>query len=123
VAFVRNSSGEVTNILYRGINAPRLNPPESTPTRLAAFVGDYWSEELRKANRLEIHDGKLAYHDHEGTWLHFLPFSADHFDAEAGRISLEFTRNPAGEVTGVKLSGSRIRHLRYTRVTLPRGGG
>ena len=98
-----------------------MNPPESTPARLAAYVGDYWSEELQViANRIEIHDGKLANHHHTGTWLHFLPASADCFDAEAGRIALEFTRNPAGEVTEVKVSGSRVRHIRYTRVTLPK---
>jgi hypothetical protein len=56
VEFVRENSGTVTHLLYRGINAPKLNPPESTPASLAAYVGDYWSEELRVAGRLEIHD-------------------------------------------------------------------
>jgi hypothetical protein len=33
VAFVRQSSGTVTNLLYRGINAPKLTVPEATPGR------------------------------------------------------------------------------------------
>jgi CubicO group peptidase (beta-lactamase class C family) len=119
VEFVRDNSGAVTNLFYRGINAPKVNSEDSAPARLADYVGDYWSEELRIANRLEIHDGKLAYRDHSGNWLHFLPSGADRFDAEAARIVLEFTRNPASGVTEVKASAGRVRHLRYTRVTLP----
>ena len=45
---------------------------------------------------------------------------ADRFDAEDGRMALEFTRNPASEVTEVKVSGGRVRNIRYTRVTLPK---
>ena len=56
VAFVRQSSGAVTNLLYRGINAPKLTLPELPPARLAAYAGDYWSDELRVITRLELHD-------------------------------------------------------------------
>ena len=35
-------------------------------------------------------------------------------------MTLQFTRNAAGDVTEVKVSGSRVRNLRHTRVTLPR---
>ena len=30
-------------------------------------------------------------------------------------MALEFTRNPASEVTEVKVSGGRVRNIRYTR--------
>jgi CubicO group peptidase (beta-lactamase class C family) len=120
VEFVRQPSGTVTNLLYRGINAPRLIVPESTPAYLAAYVGDYWSEELRIAYRLEIHEGKLAVKQRSGEWIHFLPTETDHFDAEGGAMSLEFTRNPPSEVAEAKFSGGRVRHIRYTRVTLPK---
>jgi CubicO group peptidase (beta-lactamase class C family) len=121
VAFVRNDSGTVTNLLYRGINAPRVDPADlaPTPARLAEYVGDYWSEEVRIANRIELHDGKLAFHERTGNWLYFLPIDRDRFAADPLGISLEFTRNPAGEVTGVQVSAGRVRHLRYQRVTLP----
>ena len=97
-----------------------MNPADSTPARLAAYVGDYWSEELQVVAHLEIHDGKLANRERSGTWLYFLPSGADRFDAEGMGIVLEFTRNPASEVTEVKASASRVRHIRYTRVTLPK---
>jgi hypothetical protein len=120
VAFVRNSSGTVTNLLYRGINAPKLTVPESTPARLASYVGDYWSEELRVVARLEIHDGSLAVCLRSGRWIRLLPTGADSFDAEVGGFALQFTRNAAAEVTEVKASGTRVRDLRHTRVVLPR---
>src|SRR6185369_5958600 len=52
VEFVRQESGVVRNLLYRGINAPKLDLPEMTSARLAAYVGDYWSEELGVASRI-----------------------------------------------------------------------
>ena len=120
VAFVRNSSGAVTNLLYHGIKAPKLTMPESTPARLAAYVGDYWSEELRVITRLEIHDGSLAVCLRSGRWIHLLPTGADRFDTDYGGIALQFTRNAADEVSEVTLSGSRVRNLRHTRVVLPK---
>jgi hypothetical protein len=125
VEFVRENFGRVTHLLYRGINAPKLDLAESRPARLAAYVGDYWSEELQIVCRLEIHDGKLAIHQRSGAWLHFWPTEADRFDrfyAEAGAMVLEFTRNPASELTEMKVSGNRVRHIRYMRVTLPQAG-
>jgi hypothetical protein len=120
VAFVRESSGAVANLLYRGIKAPKLTVPESTPARLASYVGDYWSEELRVVTRLEIHDGSLALCLRSGRWIRLLPTGADRFDADYGGIALQFTRNAGGEVKEVKLSGSRVRNLRHTRVALPK---
>jgi CubicO group peptidase (beta-lactamase class C family) len=119
VEFVRQESGAVTNLLYRGIRAPKLDLPELTPARLAAYVGDYWSEELRVAGRMEIHDGQLAIRHRSGEWLHFLPTGPDRFDATFGGWSLQFTRNASSEATEVKISGGRVRNIRYTRTTLP----
>ena len=118
VEFVRQKSGAVTNLLYRGISAPKLDLPEMTPARLAAYVGDYWSEELRVARRMEIHDGQLAIRDRSGEWLHFLPTGPDRFDAAFGGWALQFTRNESSKVTEAKVSGGRVRNVRFTRTTL-----
>jgi CubicO group peptidase (beta-lactamase class C family) len=120
IEFVRQPSGRVTNLLYRGINAPRLDPPVLALDKLPAYAGDYWSEELRIAGRIEIHDGKLASQQRSGTWLYLLPTGADRFDTEWGGMAIEFTRNSASNVTEMRISGSRVRHLRYTKVTFPK---
>jgi hypothetical protein len=119
VEFGRDNAGQVTNLLYRGINAPKLKMPELTPARLADYVGDYWSEELRVAGRIEIKDGKLASRRRSGSWMHLRPIAMDVFDAEGSDFALEFTRNPASEITGMRVSGERVRKIRYTRITLP----
>jgi len=119
VEFVRQKSGAVTNLVYRGINAPKLDLPKIAPADLAAYAGDYWSEELRVARRIEIHDGKLATRDRSGQWLHFVPTGVDRFDADFGRWALQFTRDGSSAVAEMKISGGRVRHLRYTRTTRP----
>src|SRR5262245_9521556 len=91
VEFVRQESGAVTNLLYRGISAPKLDLPEMTPARLAAYAGDYWSEELGVVGRMEIHDGRLAIRHRSGAWFHFLPTGLDCFDGDFGGWTLCFT--------------------------------
>ncbi len=122
VKFVRQKSGTVTNLLYRGINAPKLNLPKMTPVTLAAYVGDYWSEELCVVLQMEIHDGRLATRHRSGEWRHFLPTGSDRFDAAFGGWTLQFTRNKASEVAEAKISGGRVCNIRYMRTTLPRAG-
>ena len=119
VEFVRQESGAVTNLLYHGIKAPKLDLPHMTPVHLAAYVGDYWSEELGVGRRMEIHDGQLATRQRSGEWLHFLPTGPDRFDADLGGWALQFTRNKSGEITEAKISGGRVRNMRYTRASLP----
>jgi CubicO group peptidase (beta-lactamase class C family) len=119
VEFVRQPSGDVTNILYRGIKAPKVIVPKFTPEQLGAYVGDYWSEELRIAARVEMHDGKLAVRERSGNWVHFMPGGGERFDTEGGGPSVEFTRGSGSEITEAKVSGGRVRNIRYSRVTLP----
>ncbi len=116
VEFVHEDSGPVTHLHYRGINAPKLNV--SSPTGLADYAGDYWSEELRTNARFEIHDGQLAIQRLSGAWMNLLRTGENRFDAERTGFAVEFTRNAASEVTEVKVSGGRVRHIRYQRVQL-----
>jgi hypothetical protein len=122
VEFGRENGGQITNLVYRGINAPKLKMPELTPARLAEYVGDYWSEELRVSGRIEIKDGKLASRQRSGSWMHLRPIAMDVFDAEGSGFALEFTRNSLSEIMGMEVSGDRVRKIRYTRVTLPQPG-
>jgi hypothetical protein len=120
VEFVSEKSGSVTHLLYRGIRAPKLNVPNFTSEQLRAFAGDYWSDELRVAYRIELRDGALGVRQRSGAWVRLLPTGMDRFDAEQGGAAIEFTRNGASEITEVKVSGGRIRNVRFIRSTLPR---
>jgi len=118
IEFVRQPSGSVTNLLYRGINAPKIKMPELTPKRLGEYVGDYWSEELRMIVRVEVHDGKLAVCQRSGIWTNLMPSVDEWFDTEGGGFSVKFVRDPASKVIEAKVSGDRVRNVRYVRVTL-----
>jgi hypothetical protein len=118
IEFVREGSGPASHLLYRGIRAPRLNPPELSGSELATYAGDYWSEELRAAHRLEVRAGRLAFWHRSAGWVHLLPTGPDTFDTESG-AALGFERDSASRVTGFRATGGRVRKLRFVRVRLP----
>jgi hypothetical protein len=61
----------------------------------------------------------LAVRDRAGKWFPLLPTGHDRFDVDQQGASVEFTRNPASEITEVKVSGGRIRNVRFTKGLLP----
>jgi CubicO group peptidase (beta-lactamase class C family) len=119
VEFVREKAGPATHVLYRGIRAPRIDVPKLNPAGLQAYAGDYWSDELRVAYQIEIRDGQLGVRDRAGKWFQLLPTGPDRFDVDQQGASVEFTRNPASEITELKVSGGRIRNVRFTKGLLP----
>jgi hypothetical protein len=119
VEFVRQPSGAVTNLIYRGNSAPKITLTELTPARLAEYVGDYWSEELRVMARIEVHDGNLATQHRSGLWIPLVPGGNEVFDIQGGGFSVEFTRGRAADIIEAKVSGGRVRNIRYTRVKVP----
>ena len=119
VEFICDSSNSVTHLLYRDLRVPRLHPPASNPDLLKAYAGDYWSDELRVAYRLEVLNGQLGTRHRSGKWIHLLPTDPDRFDTNEGGWSIAFTRNAAAEVTDLKVSGGRIRNVRFKRCSLP----
>jgi CubicO group peptidase (beta-lactamase class C family) len=120
IEFLPEKSGDVTHLLYRGIKAPRLTVPQCTPDMLAAYTGDYWSEELRVAYHLELTNGQLALRHRSGSWIRFLPTGLDHFDTDVGSLGVEFTRNSGSQIAEMKVSGGRVRNVRFVRGLLPK---
>lgn len=94
---------------------------QPSPDQLSAFVGDYYSPELGVVYTVEPRSGELflTHHRHSDTRL--TPVSEDGF--RAGSRLIRFERNAAGEVTGLRISGSRVRNLAFNRLApgvLPR---
>jgi hypothetical protein len=118
VRFVRNGPGPATHLDYRGIHAPRLQLPETTPAYLGAFAGDYWSPELRVNFPVRVRGDQLqAWHSLTG-WVALLPTGQDQFDAPSG-FAIRFTRDSDSKPNGMLVSGSRPRNLRFIRTSLP----
>jgi hypothetical protein len=90
---------------------------ESQPAaeELAAYAGDYWSEELRATYRLGIEAGKLRMMDligadgivHRGNIpsSELRPVLRDEFDLKGMPLIFSFTRDEKGNVTGFTLNG------------------
>ena len=53
-----------------------------------------------------------------GNWISLTPNEPGRFDAADGFVR-EFIRKPTSEITEMKVSGDRVRKIRYMRVTLP----
>jgi hypothetical protein len=119
VEFNIDPSGEVPSLLYHGKVAPRIDTQELSSDDLKRFTGDYWSEELRQFGRIELNDRRLAVQSRAGMWVHLIPVGHNQFDADDSRYTVEFSEGPDGTISGLKLSGGRVRNLRYMKAKLP----
>ena len=95
----------------------RLNPPNLSAAELAAYTGDYFSEELHTTYRLMIEDGGLvAWHPRVAS-AELVATDVDRFAGNNFRFAnLSFTRNAEGAVNGFLLTGPRVRNLRFKKV-------
>jgi CubicO group peptidase (beta-lactamase class C family) len=94
---------------------------------LAAFAGDYWSNELQVTYRLTIKDGKLWMKDligadgfvHAGTIPsnELRPVFKDEFDLKGAPITIHFTRDEKHTVMGFTLDGFGERHIVFARLS------
>jgi len=104
------------------LSAKRVMQP-LTSVQMAAYVGDYWSEELQVVYHIEMRDGELMMGHRLSGWDTMLPTDPDRFDVKSRAgvpvaSSIEFTRDSALVVDGMKVTGGRVRNLRFTRVSL-----
>jgi hypothetical protein len=90
-------------------------PPASpTPAELAAYAGEYRSDEAEVAVRVEVVDGKLVLRRRPDTVLELAPAYGDAFLAPGG-VLVRFIRQ-GGSVREMSVGVERVRDLRFTRV-------
>jgi CubicO group peptidase (beta-lactamase class C family) len=101
--------------------AARPRGPEPTAGELQALVGRYYSDELEVLYTVAVHDGRLTVAHPKGEAA-LRPAGKDEFEAAPGpdRVfdRVAFTRGPAGEVSGFKVSTTRARNVRFAKVEL-----
>lgn len=148
VTFRRDEERRVTGLRIetpsgqrRGDRLPDL---DLTASDLEAFVGDYFSSELRTLYRADLReeertgstvrgaapgDGEpgaprlLLSHPKHGE-IPLEPAGEDAFTTERWFLpKISFTRNDAGRVTGFEVSGGRVLGLRFERLSLAGAGG
>jgi len=103
-----------------------VEPPMLPTTELAAYVGDYWSEELRVTYHLALTDGKLWMKDLIGSdgIVHrgiipsneLRPITTGEFDLNGAPLFFHFTRDKNGNLLGFVLNGFGERGILFTLV-------
>lgn len=90
----------------------KFNP---TVAQLKAYTGTYYSDELETLYLIDIEDGHLALrHFRRGEYdLHAEPYTANEFRSNTGTI--DFYMNAKNQVAGFKLSGERVKNIRFSK--------
>jgi hypothetical protein len=127
IRFVREPDRVDRLIVHSGGQAMagrRVAPPTLGPTALAAYTGDYFSPETEALYRVVVSgDALVARHVRHGD-IPLTPVDEDLFAGGQwffGRAA--FTRDEAGVIDGFRVTGGRVRDLRFVRLrddTLPR---
>ncbi|HVW12426.1 MAG TPA: serine hydrolase domain-containing protein [Mucilaginibacter sp.] len=99
---------------YKGIVAQRITPSKVDASQFGQYAGTYYSAELEATYRLYVKDRRLMVHHMRLGDFELVPDSAGMFSSDVGRI--QFEKDGKGKVTGFKLSGGRVRNIRFDLV-------
>ncbi len=87
------------------------------PEQLTEFEGDYYTEELGTTYTIRVRGDQLvAQHRRHDDIL--LTYADGHFLGDAWFFpEIDFTRDDAGQITGFRLIGNRVRNLHFEKKT------
>jgi hypothetical protein len=95
--------------------APAQQVPKAVMTdEAAAFVGEFYSDELDSTWRIEAKKGILRMHRRWAEPRLLTAAGPDEFTAISG-LRLRFERKPEGGVTGFTLDAGRVRGLHFEK--------
>ncbi len=92
-------------------------PPLLTARQLRAYAGTYYSRELDSTYELAVDGGALVARHWRNTDATLTPAGEDEFRGDRPWLpTVRFRRDEQGRVTGLAVTGSRVRNLRFERV-------
>ncbi|MHA7628588.1 serine hydrolase domain-containing protein [Corallococcus sp. M7] len=92
----------------------RVTEPKPTGPALAAFAGQYRSDEVDTTYTVRVADGKLAIHWPRREEVVLDAVGGDHFAGSLGAVT--FTRAASGGIDGLTISSRRLRRFRAERL-------
>jgi len=121
VVFTPDADGSVNNVTVgmggRELTGRRIHPAALSDEQLSAYVGDYYSPELRTTYSIVVEDGGLVAKHQRHPDSKLVAAEPDKFSGTQWWFSnLAFQRDDRGDVTGFLLTGGRVRNLRFDRV-------
>ena len=117
-AFIfRDITDKANTAKYRNIIAKRITTVKVDASQWGQYSGNYYSSELEANYRVYVEKGKLMVHHMRLGDFELAPdiATAGVFSGDAGRM--QFEKNAQGKVTGFKLSGGRIRNIKFDLVS------
>ncbi len=99
------------------MDAHRVAEFTLTPGELAAYPGNYYSDELGTEYRILEIDGKLIARHHRHSDIELEAVGKDVFRSDTWFFrQLVFDRNEANKVRGCRISSGRVRNLRFQKL-------
>ncbi|HEX6161058.1 MAG TPA: serine hydrolase domain-containing protein [Thermoanaerobaculia bacterium] len=89
-------------------------PPVLSAADLAAYAGEYRSDEIAAPHRLRVHEGKLMARPGYGREVALRPRERDVFQGPG--LIIRFARDARGGVTGYRVDAGRVQGLQFVRV-------
>jgi CubicO group peptidase (beta-lactamase class C family) len=120
LTFQLNNVGDVTQLVFtQGDNVmigEKFEQVELDAQQLKEYTGDFYSDELGTTYTLAVVDGKLTAQHRRHDDIQLNPTKKDMFLGEQWFFrQVRFTRDRENRVTGFRLSGGRIRNLRFDK--------
>jgi hypothetical protein len=100
----------------RPVEAKRVNAPGPALPELGEYAGAYYSDELGATYTLAVQEGKLVAQHRRLDEITLTPLDRDTFLGSQWFFQrVRFTRDKDGRVTGMRLTGGRVRNMRFDR--------
>jgi len=118
--FEKNGEGRVDRVSFRGMSVKRVELFSPPPEKLSDFTGDYYSAELGTTYTMTIDKGKLVARHRRTGDVPLSPTFTDQF--RGGQFYFRhvvFTRDGQNRVNGFRLTGGRVRNMRFDRQPSP----
>lgn len=118
--FYLSNIGDVTKLEFELsdniITGKKFSPEVLNVQQLEELTGEYHSEELNTSYTLVLLNGKLVAQHQRHNDIKLEPTKKDLFLGEQWFFrQVRFTRNNEDQITGFKLSGGRVRNLRFDK--------
>jgi hypothetical protein len=92
-------------------------PPHPSPERLAEFAGTFYSPEIESVYRISVENGTLVARHQRHSEISLTFAGDDAFSANLWFVRrVSFTRSEDRVVDGFRLTGGRVRNLRFVRL-------
>ena len=113
VTFSKPAKGLSASFTFRDVVGKRFVPFVPTPAELARYSGTYYSHELETEYKVYVENGKLMLHHFRHGDIALTTDFKDEFTCDWGTI--RFFRDAKNKILGYKISGGRVRNIRFDK--------